>query len=170
MSTLRRKLELLYDSYSEGLYRYLMTFTKSESDAKDLLQELFVKLAIQNGETEIRNEKAFIYQVGHRLALDWLRRRSTRRKAEDTLSIERAEDTQFMPDPDQAIIRKQFSAAMDALPPEQRSIAHLKLFDEMTFEEIAHSQGIPLNTAASRYRYALEKLRTLLRPIYEELI
>jgi RNA polymerase sigma-70 factor (ECF subfamily) len=58
---------------------------------------------------------------------------------------------------------------MEALPPEQRSIAHLKLFDEMTFEEIAHSQGIPLNTAASRYRYALEKLRTLLRPIYEEL-
>jgi RNA polymerase sigma-70 factor (ECF subfamily) len=78
MSTLRRKLEVLYDSYSEGLYRYLLTFTKSESDAKDLLQELFVKLAIQNGETEIRNEKAFVYQVGHRLALDWLRRRSTR--------------------------------------------------------------------------------------------
>ena len=169
MSILRRKLEVLYDAYSEGLYRYLLNFTKSESDAKDLLQELFVKLAIQNGDTEIHYEKAFVYQVSHRLALDWLRRRSTRRKAEGTLSIETANDGQFMPDPDQAIIRKQFSEAMDALPPEQRSIAHLKLFDEMTFEEISLAQGIPLNTAASRYRYALKKLRTLLRPIYEEL-
>ncbi len=45
----------------------------------------------------------------------------------------------------------------------------LKLWDGLTFEEIAEAQKIPLNTAASRYRYGLDKLRTLLRPIYEEL-
>jgi RNA polymerase sigma-70 factor (ECF subfamily) len=61
------------------------------------------------------------------------------------------------------------AAALRSLPEEQRSVAHLKLWGGLTFEEIAHTQNIPLNTAASRYRYAIEKLRTLLRPIYEEL-
>ena len=39
----------------------------------------------------------------------------------------------------------------------------------MTFEEIAEAQRIPANTAASRYRYAVDKLRSLLRPLYQEL-
>ena len=55
------------------------------------------------------------------------------------------------------------------LPDEQRTIIQLKLWDGLTFEESAEAQGVPLNTAASRYRYGLEKLRTLLRPLYEEL-
>ena len=55
------------------------------------------------------------------------------------------------------------------LPPEQRAVAHLKLWEGATFEEIAESLEISVNTAASRYRYALDKLRTRLRPIYEEL-
>ena len=48
-------------------------------------------------------------------------------------------------------------------------MAHLKLWLDMTFEEIAETQGIPLNTAASRYRYAIDKLRTRLRPLYDEI-
>ena len=52
---------------------------------------------------------------------------------------------------------------------EQRTVAQLKLWEGLTFEEIAEAQDIPMNTAASRYRYALDKLRTLLRPIYGEL-
>ena len=39
----------------------------------------------------------------------------------------------------------------------------------MTFEAIAETLGIPLNTAASRYRYGIDKLRERLRPLYEEL-
>jgi len=45
----------------------------------------------------------------------------------------------------------------------------LKLWGEMTFEEIAAALDIPPNTAASRYRYALDKLRGRLRPLYEEM-
>jgi RNA polymerase sigma-70 factor (ECF subfamily) len=59
--------------------------------------------------------------------------------------------------------------AASELPPEQRSIAEMKLWQGLTFEQIAGAQQIPLNTAASRYRYALEKLRSELRPLYDEL-
>jgi RNA polymerase sigma-70 factor (ECF subfamily) len=45
---------------------------------------------------------------------------------------------------------------------------HLKLWEELTFEEIAAALEIPPNTAASRYRYGIDKLRDRLRPIYEE--
>ena len=45
----------------------------------------------------------------------------------------------------------------------------MKLWHGLTFEQIAGAQQIPLNTAASRYRYALEKLRGLLKPLYDEL-
>jgi len=55
------------------------------------------------------------------------------------------------------------------LPPEQRAVVHLKLWEEMTFEQIAATLDIPANTAASRYRYAIDKLRHRLRPLYEEM-
>jgi len=62
-------------------------------------------------------------------------------------------------------------SGVDALvgPEEQRAIVHLKLWEQMTFAQIAESLDIPANTAASRYRYGLDKLQALLRPLYEEL-
>jgi RNA polymerase sigma-70 factor (ECF subfamily) len=52
--------------------------------------------------------------------------------------------------------------ALGELPPEQREVVHLKAFQGMTFKEIADLTGESINTVASRYRYATEKLRALL--------
>jgi RNA polymerase sigma-70 factor (ECF subfamily) len=46
-----------------------------------------------------------------------------------------------------------------ALPEEQRTVVAMKIKGELTFEEIAAALEVSANTAASRYRYALEKLR-----------
>jgi RNA polymerase sigma-70 factor (ECF subfamily) len=48
------------------------------------------------------------------------------------------------------------------LPPEQREVLHLKVYEQMTFAQIATALNIPPNTAASRYRYAMDKLRKAL--------
>jgi len=48
-------------------------------------------------------------------------------------------------------------------------VLHLKLWEGLTFEVIAETLGIPPNTAASRYRYGIDKLQSRLRPLYEEL-
>ena len=48
---------------------------------------------------------------------------------------------------------------MLTLPAEQREVVHLKVFEGMTFQEIADLCGESINTVASRYRYAIEKLR-----------
>jgi len=163
-----QELEHLYDAHASGLFHYLVTFTKGEADARDLLQELFIKLA-RGAELEMQSEKAFVYRLAHNLAIDWLRRRKVRWDTEERLMRELAHGTQLAPDPDAALLARGFADAMKTLPDEQRTIVQLKLWDGLTFDEIAEAQGIPLNTAASRYRYALEKLRTLLRPLYEEL-
>ena len=55
--------------------------------------------------------------------------------------------------------RQAIEAALRALPAEQREVVHLKVYEAMTFQQIADLLGLSLNTAASRYRYATEKLR-----------
>ena len=163
-----RQLERIYDAHASGLFHYLATFTKTEADARDLLQELFIKLA-RGVKVEMQSEKAFLYRQAHNLAIDWLRRRQARWDSEERLLKELDGGGRPGADPDAALLAGSFAGAMKKLPDEQRTIVQLKLWDGLTFEEIAEAQGIPLNTAASRYRYALDKLRTLLRPIYEEL-
>lgn len=164
-----RELERLYDAHASGLFHYLATFTKNEADARDLLQEVFIRLAKLETTSAMETEKPFVFRLAHNLAIDWLRRRKTRWDSEERLLAELDGGTQAAHDPDAAGLARHFAEAMRSLPDEQRTIAQLKLWDALTFEEIAHAQNIPLNTAASRYRYAIDKLRALLRPIYEEL-
>jgi RNA polymerase sigma-70 factor (ECF subfamily) len=71
--------------------------------------------------------------------------------------------------PDEQVFRQNLSAAMAELPPDQRAVVHLKLWEHLTFDAIAEMLDISQNTAASRYRYAIDKLRERLRPIYEEI-
>lgn len=163
------ELERLYDAHASGLFHYLVTFTKNEADARDLLQDLFIKLARLDELDALQNEKAFVFRLAHNTAIDWLRRRKVRWDSEEQLIKELEGEQQHAADPDTTALAVHFATAMQSLPDEQRTIAQLKLWDGLTFEEIAQAQNIPLNTAASRYRYALDKLRTLLRPIYEEL-
>lgn len=156
----------LYDAHAAGLFHYLTSFTDSEADAKDLLQELFIKLARQVIPPDIMNLRAWLLRLAHHQAVDWLRRHQARRRAEENMPVEMFA---AQSDPDQESLGRQLVLALAKLPLEQRSVAQLKLWDGLTFEEIAEVQGIPLNTAASRYRYALEKLRSELRPLYDEL-
>lgn len=163
------ELERLYDAHASGLFHYLVSFTKTEADARDLLQELFIKVARGNTSDALQSEKAWLFRLAHNLAVDWLRRRKVRWDTEERLLRELAGGQQLAHDPDSRLLAEHFAEAMRTLPEEQRTVMQLKLWDGLTFEEIAEAQGIPLNTAASRHRYALEKLRTLLRPLYEEL-
>jgi RNA polymerase sigma-70 factor (ECF subfamily) len=163
------ELERLYDAYASGLFHYLVTFTKTETDARDLLQELFIKLARGAKPDSLQSERAWLYRLAHNLAVDWLRRRKVRWETEEKLLQDLAGGHQLAHDPDTRMLAERFAEAMRSLPEEQRTVMQLKLWEGLTFEEIAEAQGIPLNTAASRHRYGMEKLRTLLRPLYEEL-
>jgi RNA polymerase sigma-70 factor (ECF subfamily) len=105
--------------------------------------------------------------MAHNLAIDQIRRRATRQANYDRLAAETVE--LFEASPDDPSFRDQLTVALAELPEDQRAVVHLKLWEEMTFEQIAMTLDIPPNTAASRYRYGIDKLRDRLRPIYEEM-
>lgn len=160
------RLESLYDTHALGLFRYARSILREDEAARDVLQDLFVKLA-RNGLPEVDNEKAWLFRLAHNAAIDQLRRRAKRSK--DRYPAEEPGDPCGLSGTDRKALSKHLEEAVARLPVEQQSVVRLKLWQELTFEEIAAVQGLPLNTAASRYRYAIEKLRTLLHPIYEEL-
>jgi RNA polymerase sigma-70 factor, ECF subfamily len=163
-------LERLYDDHAQALFAFLLSFTRNEADTRDLLQQLFIKLAQRPGLLDgIRDERAFLLQLSHNLAIDLIRRRSTRQRHHEQMAAEPLDLFASAPEPDEPAFREALSDALAELPPEQRAVVHLKLWEGLTFQQIAELLGLPLNTAASRYRYGLDKLRQRLRPLYDEI-
>lgn len=163
-------LHQLYDDHAPALFAFLLNVTRSEADTRDVLQELFLKLTARPALLAgVRTPRAFLLRLAHRLAIDSHRRRATRTHALERAAAE--PPALFAPtaDPDEHSFREALAAALAGLPEEQRAVVHLKLWEHMTFAEIATALGISANTAASRHRYAIDKLQTHLRPLYEEL-
>lgn len=163
-------LERLYDDHAQALFAFLLNFTRREADTRDLLQEVFIRLA-RNEEIlrGVREERAFLLRLAHHAAIDFMRRRGTRERNHEQLAVESANAFALAGNPDEQAFREALASALGALPPDQRAVVHLKLWERLTFEAIADTLDIPLNTAASRYRYGLDKLRERLRPLYEEI-
>ena len=162
-------LQRLYDEHAQALFAFLLNFTRDEHDTRDLLQEIFCRVARQPDLLRgARDERAFLLRLAHNAAIDLMRRRGARQKYHDQLADE---TPVFAPgdNPDETGFRESLSRALAELPPDQRAVVHLKLWENLTFEQIAEALDIPPNTAASRYRYGLDKLRARLRPLYEEI-
>jgi RNA polymerase sigma-70 factor (ECF subfamily) len=163
-------IERLYDEHAQPLYAFLLNFTRDEADTRDLLQELFVKLAREPKLLDgIREERAFLIRLAHNAAVDLMRRRGTRDKTKESFAAENVSPFAPTSDPDEKVFREELAVALGELPEEQRAVVHLKLWGGQTFDEIATALEISPNTAASRYRYGLDKLRGRLRPLYEEM-
>jgi RNA polymerase sigma-70 factor (ECF subfamily) len=163
-------LQRLYDEHAPALFAFLLNLTRDQDDTRDVLQDIFIKLARQPGLLEAaRDERAFLLRLAHNAAIDLMRRRGTRERQYKQFGEEQLSAFAPAGDPDEAAFRAELSAALGELPAEQRAVVHLKLWTGLTFEEIAEALEIPLNTAASRYRYGLDKLRARLRPLYDEI-
>jgi len=162
-------IETLYDAHAGALFAYALNLTRSEADARDLLQDQFHRLARQPMPATVRDARGWLLRSIHHLAIDRIRRRETRERTADRFSIEHIELFATDADPDEAAFRLGLAEALGDLPEDQRSVVHLKLWEGLTFEAIARLLDIAPNTAASRYRYGIDKLRARLRPLYEEI-
>ena len=164
------EIERIYDDHAQALFGFLLNLTRNEADTRDLLQEVFIKLAKRTGGLEsLKDERAFLLRLAHNLAIDLIRRRGARQRNYDQMAVEMDSIFAAAEDADEGAFRKALSAALGELPAEQRAVVHLKLWEGATFDRIAELLDIPPNTAASRYRYGLDKLRERLRPLYDEI-
>ena len=167
---MQHEIERLYDGHAPSLFAFLLNFTRDENDTRDLLQEIFVKIAREPRLLEnARNERAFLIRLAHNLAIDLIRRRNTREHTKENFAAETIAIFAPTSDPDEQFFRQELSVALEDLPEDQRAVVHLKLWEGLTFDAIAEVLEISPNTAASRYRYGLDKLRERLRPFYKEI-
>jgi RNA polymerase sigma-70 factor (ECF subfamily) len=150
-------------SFSElvpGLLLFARQWVRSGADAEDIVQEAFIKFWRRNHNIDNR---ALLYATVRSIALDLIRRdsRRARRETEAYVEAEQAVEPQFdIANESQRLV----GGAVDRLPHEQREVLVMKIWNDLTFAEIAEALGISQNTAASRYRYALAALKKDLCP------
>lgn len=166
----RRKLEAIYDEHAAAMYGLLLNLLRDQEPTRDVMQELFRKLVTHPDRiAHARNPRAYLLRVAHNEAIDFIRHRSAADRRDDVFALSDPELFEPAADPDAMAFESALTSALAELPSEQRAVVHLKLWEHLTFEAIATLLDIPPNTAASRYRYGIDKLRSLLRPVYDEL-
>ena len=143
----------LYDRFSGVLYRYALMILADPAGAADAVQQVFVALLGGTGGA-MDDEERYLRSAVRNACYSTLRqRRPNVSSASDTPLLEAVAAR------DQLDERIAIEQAMRALPAEQREVVHLKVFEGWTFQEIADVSAESINTVASRYRYAMDKMR-----------
>jgi RNA polymerase sigma-70 factor, ECF subfamily len=151
-------LDWIWDAYATRLLAFATALLRSRHDAEETLQNVFVKIAQNRTRLAVaRSLKAYLFTMTRNEAMTLACQRNRREIPVDPASFGLLPaDPAHPPAPDEAEAAARHLAA---LPEKQREVIVLKIFQDMTFDEISISLRISLNTAASRYRYGLEKLK-----------
>ncbi len=156
----RDELTALYDAYADRVYRYALMILADPPAAEDAVQQAFAKLAQTSQRIlEIGSRERYLRVAVRNECYRLLKRRRRRRQVDlDSVPMLQAVE-EGTGDENQRVA---VEAALRSIPPDQREVVHMKVYEQMTFKQIGQLLGISINTAASRYRYAIEKLRELL--------
>ena len=138
------------------LLLFARTQTRSEADAEDVLQDAIVEAARKSHGAP--PDLPLVYATLRRRAVD-LARSTDRRTAREEAASDVTEICWFDDRIEQQETARLIDRAMKRMPEKFREVVMLKIWSELTFAQIAETLDIPLNTAASRYRYGLESLR-----------
>jgi RNA polymerase sigma-70 factor (ECF subfamily) len=167
-----RAFETLYSRHRAALYRYLARHTRNVEIANDLFQEVWSKVIVSRDRYEPRAQfRTFLYRIAHNCFIDHYRRAAVRHESnggEDGWESALPGSDQDRPDTraEQAQITAQYRAALAALPAEQRDV-FLLYESGLSLDEIAAINAVGMETAKSRLRYAVAKLRATLAPMAE---
>ena len=144
-----------FSQLAPGLVLFARQWVQSRADAEDIVQEAFVR--IWRRQHSIQN-RGLLFAAVRSISLDLLRRDARRARREATAVLESEQTTEpHFTDDDES--QRALADAVDRLPNEQREVVVMKIWNELTFQEIGTVLGISQNTAASRYRYALTSLK-----------
>ena len=158
----RSAFDQIVRRHQKGMWHLVRRYVKRDADASDVTQLAFVRafrgLASFRGAASVRS---WLYRIAINCALSWLR---DHRHEEPT---EIADDalTDANPAPARLLGGEQgreLRAAIEQLPPKQRLVLELRVFDDLSFKEVAELADCTENTAKVNFHYAVKRLRDIL--------
>lgn len=158
----RAAFDQIVRRHQKGLWYLVRRYVKRDADASDVTQQAFVRafkgLAAFRGAATVRS---WLYRIGINCALSWLRdhrREEPTEIADDALTEAHAAPAKIMGSEDAARLR----AAIGQLPPKQKLVLELRVFDDLSFKEVAELADCTENTAKVNFHYAVKRLREIL--------
>jgi RNA polymerase sigma-70 factor (ECF subfamily) len=142
-----------------ALFLLARQYLSNPQDAEDAVQEGFIKF--WNARHKANDAAAYLYTCVRTSAIDFRRSRVTRQRYESATPAPPPQPL-FTAPLEQSERRDQIEAALQRLSQDQREVLVLKVWADLTFAQIAEALGVPVSTAASRYRYAVQHLGLVL--------
>jgi RNA polymerase sigma-70 factor (ECF subfamily) len=165
-----RAFELLYARHKGSLYRYLQRLCRDPEVANDLFQEVWGKVIASRERYEARAQfNTFLFRIAHNCAIDYFRRsgRVSPSMLADVNDLEEVLPGRDSDRPEAQVsdlqVNADFKQALESLPEEQRNVFVLYEESGLSLEEIGKVTGVAMETAKSRLRYAVVKLRAALK-------
>lgn len=156
-----------YDLHADLVFGLARRVTRDEQLAGEITQDVFAYLWELPARVDLTRGslRSYLAVVTHRRAVDEIRRNERRVRIETS-----AATTDRADGPEAAVVdaaaaswgRQRLSAALGALPAEQRRAVELAYYDGLTYKQVASALSIPEGTAKSRLRLAMARLRALL--------
>src|SRR5262245_36695800 len=158
----RRAFDELVVRHQKGIYFLARRFVRDDDAAKDIAQRAFIK-AFQglNGLRGGCAFRAWLYRIAANLALNYLRDHARELRTPDAgteLPVDAVGTARIAAEEDQERLRD----AIVKLPPKQRLVLELRIFDELPFKEIAEVAASSENAAKVNFHHAVKRLRELL--------
>lgn len=163
--------EILLSKYKQRIYSFIYSKLRDREIADDVFQDTFIKV-IQTLKKGNYNEKgrfvSWVMRIAHNLIIDHFRREQ-RMPMYDTYDSE--QDVFYrLSEPSKNIedliidsqIKTDINALMLELPPNQYEVLKMRLYQDMSFKEIAERTNVSINTSLGRMRYGLINLRKLI--------
>jgi RNA polymerase sigma-70 factor, ECF subfamily len=164
----RAAFDALVRRYQRPVFRLALRYVKSDADAADVVQRTFVRawkaLPRFRGDASLRT---WLYRIAINQSLNHLRdhrREQATDLADDALSTRATGPTRIIEGERSARVR----AAIESLPPKQRLVLELRIYDDLSFREVAAVAECSENAAKVNFHHAVKKLRALLAAPAEE--
>lgn len=162
----------LVERYRVRLYRFVERYTNDAEDARDVTQEVFLKVHAALDSYDPRYKfSTWLFRIAGNAAIDHLRRRKARPislelPVDEDGETRAAEPRETRPDPFEDLsrrrLREALAEAISRLPDDYRELISLRHYGEMPYEEIAELKGMPLGTVKNKLFRARQALRDLL--------
>jgi len=154
--------EILYRRHNDAIYRYLLRLSGHRDSADDIFQDVWGKIVkARKSYRPTAKFTTFLYRVAHNCFIDHVRR-NKRHSSNTVLEPELHSDSGESPETttERSLARERLELALATLPEEQRDAFLLREEGGLSIEQIASVTGCNRETAKSRLRYAVNKLRS----------